>query len=224
MGAGGSKNKLVEMTPFGDAGSGSDDGIPKEPPTMAEKAKGWLAFAAKPLTALQESREKAAAQAERLSSLQAGAAMRLIPDARSEQPKDVRVALSSDGSMVTWSGQGVSGVMALSAVRDVKEVQQQGFFRGGGPVPGQWSLVADDQVVRFEASSDDEKVNWMTAIAQCRDEQLERKTGRKLAYQAKRRMGMEERKREAERRKAEILKTCTGGGMRHTAQAMINRA
>ena len=61
-------------------------------------------------------------------------------------------------------------------------------------------------------------------MLRCCAEQGEAKTGRKLAYQAKRRMGLEERKREAERRKAEVMKTCAGGGMKHTATAMMNRA
>ena len=57
-----------------------------------------------------------------------------------------------------------------------------------------------------------------------RPRQVTAKTGRKLAAQAKRKMGLAERQREAERRKAEVMKTCTSGGMKHTAAAMMNRA
>ena len=49
-------------------------------------------------------------------------------------------------------------------------------------------LVADDQTVRFEASSDEERQNWMETLDECCKEQLEAKSGRKLAAQAKRRM------------------------------------
>ena len=54
-------------------------------------------------------------------------------------------------------------------------------------------------------------------------QELLAKTGRKMLAQQKRRMGLEERRREAERRKAEVMKTCTSG-LKHTAAAMINRA
>ena len=220
--AGGPK-RLVELSPFRDAGSGSDEGDSAAPPTLADKAKGWLSMAAKPLHAFKESREKAAARVERESVLKAGTTMKLLPDSRSGSPQDVRVTLASDNSMLTWSGAGVSGVMALSAVRDIKCVLASGFFSKGAPIPGQWMLVADDQTVRFEASSDDERQHWMETLDELCKEQLEAKSGRKLAAQAKRRMGLEERKREAEKRKNEILKTCSGGGMKFTAQAMMSR-
>lgn len=228
MGASG--GKLVELTPFGGAGSGSDEdragpaAASDEPATLADRAKGWLAMGLAPVQAMRDSRQRAADQEERLNALKVGAAMRLLPDGRGEAPRDVHVKLSPDGAMLMWSGQGMSGVMALSAVREVKEVLQQGIFRSGGPVPGQWLLASDDQTVRFEASSDEVKSEWMKAIELASGEQREAKTGRKLLAQQSRRMGLEERKREAERRKAEVLKTCTSGGMKHTAAAMMSRS
>jgi hypothetical protein len=36
-------------------------------------------------------------------------------------------------------------------------------------------------------------------------------------------MELEKRRRAAEARKAEVLKSCGPGGMRHTAMAMLNR-
>lgn len=219
-----SGKRLVEMTAFREAGSGSDDGREPEPQTLGDKARGWLAAGLAPIQALKESREKAAAHQERLDALKQGSTMRLLPDGRGETPKEVRVRLSSDGAMLTWTGSGHSGVMALSAVREVKEVLQAGFFKAGGPVPCQWMLVSDDQTVRLEAATDEEKVEWMSALDACSKDQHEAKTGRKLLAQQKRRMGLEERRREAERRKAEVLKTCTAGGMKHTAAAMMNRS
>jgi len=217
------KKRLVEMSPFKTSGSGSDnDSNDGGPQTMTDRAKGWLSMATAPLSALKEQHEQASARATRKDALKAGAQMMMLPEGRGE-PKPVRVSLSSDGSMVTWSGGGQSGVMALSAVRAAKPVLQSGFFKSGGPVPCQWMLVADDQTVRFEAGSEEEKEQWMSTIEECSQEQSEAKTGRKLAAQAKRRMGLEERRREAERRKAEVMKTTTGG-MKHTAAAMMNRA
>lgn len=219
-----SAKQLVELSPFRDAGSGSDEGDAPAPTSLSDRAKGWLSAAAAPIQTWREGQEKAAAVAEKVNVLKAGAQMRLLPDARGESPKDVRVALSSDGAMLTWSGAGESGVMALSAVRDVKPVMQSGLFRAGGPVPCQWMLVADDQTARFEAASDEVKEQWMSTLHECVAEQLEAKSGRKMAYQAKRRIGLEEKRRDAERRKAEVMKTCGSGGMKHTAAAMMNRA
>ena len=220
---GGGSKKLVELSPFRDAGSGSDDD-PPQPATLKDKAKSWLEMATKPISSFRESQEKAAAQAERAGVLKAGATMKILPDGRGEVPKDVRVSLTQDGSMITWSGSGGSGVMALSAVRDIKVVLQTGFFSNGKEIPRQWMCVADDQSARFEAASEEEKLLWMDALAELASQQSEAKSGRKLAYQAKRQMGLEAKKREAERRKAEVMKTCGSGGMKHTAAAMMNRA
>lgn len=211
----GAKTKLVEMSPFRDNNSDVDE--PPAPASLADHAKGWLSKAAAPLQAYRESQAKAAERAEELSVLKAGAQMKLLPDGRGE-PSSVRVALSSDGAMLTWSGGGSSGVMALSAVRDVKPILAQGFFKAGGPVPCQWMLVADDQTVRFEAATDEEKQRWMSTLEGCVAEQLEAKQGRKLGQQAKRQLGLEQKRREAERRKAEVLKTCNAGGMKHTGE------
>jgi hypothetical protein len=218
----GSKQRLVETLSFRDAGSGSDEEAPA-PTTLADKAKGWFEMAAKPLATYRESQAKAAERAERVDVLKRGAGMKLLPDSRGQAPKDVRVALAADGSMLTWSGTSESGVMALSAVRDIKAVTQTGIFSRGGDVPCQWMLVSDDQTVRFEAASEADKLEWMQILEECRVEQCEAKSGRKLASQAKRRMGLEEKRRDAERRKAEVMKTCSSGGMKHTAAAMMSR-
>jgi hypothetical protein len=53
--------------------------------------------------------------------------------------------------------------------------------------------------------------------------QAEAKVQRKMGYTRKKLHDLEERKKEAERRKAEVLKTCGSGGMKHTAAAMMNR-
>ena len=164
---GGSSNKrLVELSPFRDAGSGSEDGDAAAPATLADKAKGWLEMAAKPISTFRDNQAKAAAHAERVGVLKTGTTMKLLPDGRGS-PSDVRISLASDGSMLTWSGQqGGSGVMALSAVRDIKKVTQTGIFSRGGDVPCQWMLVADDQSVRFEAGSEEEKQLWMDVLDQ----------------------------------------------------------
>lgn len=53
--------------------------------------------------------------------------------------------------------------------------------------------------------------------------QAEAKVQRKMGYTRKKLHDLDERKKEAERRKAEVLKTCGSGGMKHTAAAMMNR-
>ena len=44
-----------------------------------------------------------------------------------------------------------------------------------------------------------------------------------MGHNMRRRMEMEERRKEAEKRKAAVLATCQSKGMVHTAQAMMNR-
>ena len=49
------------------------------------------------------------------------------------------------------------------------------------------------------------------------------KADRRLATRRAKKMELEKRRRAAEARKAEVLKSCGPGGMRHTAMAMLNR-
>ena len=207
------KKRLVEMSPFKTAGSDSDkEGAEEAPTSMADRAKGWLSTIAAPITKMKEDYDKDCERSRRLEALKEGTTMQLI-DGKGERTA-VRAAVTSDGAMITWSGPGQSGVMALAAIREVKPVLQSGFFRSGGPVPCQFCLVADDQTVRFEASTDDVKDQWMSTVEEAAQAAAEAKVGRKMASQAKRRLGLEERKRENERRKAEIMKTCATGGVR----------
>ena len=143
----------------------------------------------------------------------------------------VKLTLSADGALLTWSTIEMinsmpkeSGVLALSAVREIAPVVQTGFLRSGGPVPRQWQLVADDQTIKLEADSEEDKDQWMSTLEELRHHEAEAKADRKIGYQTRRKMGIEERRREAEKRKAEVLKTCGSGGMKHTAAAMMSRA
>jgi len=222
---------LVELSPFKDRGSTSDRDASDEENAQgsgaAEKAKSWWSMATAPLETFQKQRAEMAMKQERNGRLQAGSQMKLLPAGRGE-PSTARVTLSRDNTMVTWQtinpGQSESGVLALSAVREVKPVLAQSLFGKGAPIPCQWMMVSDDLTVRFEAESEAVKTEWMEATEELRHKEVEAKTGRKMAYQAKRKFGLEEKRREAERRKAEVLKTCATGGMKHTANAMMNRA
>ena len=160
------KNRVVEMSPFRTDGSNSDDGVstPEQgQETIADKAKSWLSMAAAPLSTLQAHRAESAAHQQRVDRLKAGEQMKLLPTGRGE-PTMSKVALSQDGTMITWQSGSTSGVLALSAIREVKVVLETGFLRKGGPVPCQWSLVADDQTVQFEAESEAVKTEWMEVI------------------------------------------------------------
>ena len=90
-------------------------------------------------------------------------------------------------------------------------------------MPRQWQLVADDQTAKFEAETEEDKEQWMSTLEELRHREAEAKAERKLGYTTRRKMGIEERRREAEKRKAEVLKSCGAGGMKHTAAAMLNR-
>jgi len=144
----------------------------------------------------------------------------------------VRLSLSSDGAMVTWQavrgeggGGNESGVIALAMIREIKPVLAGGLgaLLGARPVPLQWMIVADEETVKFESDSETTKQTWMSSLAELSKLQADAKVERKMGYMATRRMGLEERRREAERRKAEVMRSCASVGMKHTAQAMMGR-
>eukprot|EP00965_Chrysotila_dentata_P243816 6205625-Pleurochrysis_carterae.AAC.3 len=174
-------------------------------------------------------RPGAQARKERTAVLQAGAPMKLLSYRGSTNAK---VQLSSDGAMVTWQTErtgpdqpGESGVIALAMIREIKPVMQSGLgaLLGSKEVPLQWMIVADEETVKFEAESETARQTWMSTLDELSKRQQEAKAERKMGYAAQRQMGIEQRRREAERRKAEVLKTCGGGGMKHTAKAMMSR-
>ncbi len=76
----------------------------------------------------------------------------------------------------------------------------------------------------MQASSEVEKEAWVSTLSELCKKQASAKADRKLGYAAQRRRELEERTREAERRKAAVLATCGVSGMKHTAAAMMNRA
>ena len=150
-----------------------------------------------------------------------------------------------------------SGALALGVVREVKPVMAGGVFRSASEVPLQWTVVADDETVKFEAprlrrdcaeaplsgrrardrhrpdlgaisamqaGSEVEKEAWISTLSELCKKQASAKADRKLGYAAQRRRELEERTRDAERRKAAVLATCGVSGMKHTAAAMMNRA
>ena len=211
---------------------GSAQEEPAEAPSAASRARGWLGAAMAPVTAFKERRAANAELRDRAEVLKMGAAMTLI-QSRASVP--VRVSLSPDGAMLMWSSSAShqagmateSGAMALAIVREVKPVPVGGIggmFRQGATVPLQFMVVADDETVKFEAESETEKERWITSLVDLSKQQVDAKSERKLGHQTRRRMELDDRRREAERRKAEIMKTCGGGGMKHTAAAMMGRA
>ena len=196
---------------------------------MSDRARGWFEMAASPIKAFQERRQADAARAERADQLKAGASMKLLSKAV-PAGTPVKLTLSADGALLAWQSVELvngmpkeSGVLALSAIQEISAVLQTGIFRSGAPLPGQWQLVTTDQTVKFEADCEQDKDEWMSTLEELRHREAEAKAERKLGYTTRRKMGIEERRREAEKRKAEVLKSCGAGGMKHTAAAMLNR-
>ena len=135
--------KLMGMPP-----ANSDSDSEKPDSSMGDKARGWLEMASAPVKAFQDRRQQDARRAERIEWLKAGSAMRLLSK---EGSSAVRLSLSADGALVTWQSVEMaggmpkeSGVLALSAVREVAPVLQTGFLRSGGPVPRQWQRWSED--------------------------------------------------------------------------------
>jgi len=182
--------KLMGMPP-----ANSDSDSEKPDSSMGDKARGWLEMASAPVKAFQDRRQQDARRAERIEWLKAGSAMRLLSK---EGSSAVRLSLSADGALVTWQSVEMaggmpkeSGVLALSAVREVAPVLQTGFLRSGGPVPRQWQLVADDQTAKFEAESEEDKDRWMSTVEELRHHEADAKAERKIGYTTRRKMGLE---------------------------------
>uniref|UniRef100_A0A7S0P0E2 PH domain-containing protein n=1 Tax=Calcidiscus leptoporus TaxID=127549 RepID=A0A7S0P0E2_9EUKA len=197
--------------------------------SLSARAHSWLSAAMSPISALQERRAEDQARQQRIAVLKAGAEMKLLG---AREATRVRVALSSDGAMITWQsvrGEGgassESGVIALAMIREIRPVMSGGLgaLLGARPVPLQWMLVADEETVKFETETETQKETWMASLEELSKRQADAKVDRKIGYMAKRRLGLEERRREAERRKAAVLQSCGAVGMKHTAQAMMSR-
>jgi len=216
-GAEGQRKQLFEMSPVTGTGGDSKEFVETRPASSS-----WF----QPITKFKEKLEADQERKQKVAVLQEGAVMALV-GARSRST--VSLKLSSDGSMLMWQSlrqeanmPSESGVMSLSTIREVKPVLQSGLLRSGLPVPLQWVLISDEEDVKFEAESETVKEMWMNTLLECTKRQADAKAERKIGYQTKRRMGLEERRRDAERRKAELMKGCAGG-MKHTAAAMMNR-
>lgn len=224
------RKKMMEMAPFKSSTHGSDSDSDKAPEGMADRAKGFLSMAMAPVKAFQQKREQDAARDERKEKLKAGSVMKLLTK---DEPRGVgvRLSLSSDGALLTWQSLAMvnnmpkeSGVLALSSVEEIKPVLQSGFLRSGAPIPGQWQLIAGAETVKFEADCEEDKEQWMTTLEELRHHEADAKAERKIGHQTRRKMEIEKKQRDAERRKAEVLKSCGNGGMKHTAAAMMNRS
>jgi len=220
---GSSSIPIVEMTSFADKDSAvmsnGEDG-PSLAQQAAQQAKGLMGKIAAPIKELEKER----ARDKKLDELKAGAMMQLLPDGKQRQSLTVKVAVSPDGAMVTWAGTGVSGVMALAAIREVKPIMKSGIVFVSEPtiIPNQFKLIAEDQAVGFEAKDEEVKEKWISTLQECSVAAAQAKVGRNtMQKQVKREMGLEERRRANERRKAEIIKGA--GGMKHTAAAKMNR-
>ena len=153
--------------------------------------------------------------------LHAGANMKLHGE---RSVDEVSINLSSDRTMLVWraaqpGAAANSGVVALSTIKKVAE-PAPGWF--SSPAAGEFVISADGLDVRLEAKSASTKDAWMQAVQALAERAAEDKEGRKLGHEARRRLDLEMRKREAERRKAEMMKGMSGG-MKHTAQAMLSR-
>lgn len=196
------------------AAAGSSSNLP---------TSGLLGMALRPVANFQQRRAEDAARRDRAAALMEGCDMKLLT---AKGPVPVRLALSRDSAMLTYQSLGgatESGVISLAIVREVKPVVAGGILRSQTPVPLQWSVVADDETLRLEAPTETVKDQWMRTVAELSKRQADAKVERKMGYTRKKLHDLDERKKEAERRKAAVLATCGSSGMKHTAAAMMNR-
>ena len=139
--------------------------------------------------------------------------------------------LSSDKTLLTWRslrrlhGQPVvSGALALSTINSV-EAAKDGYFVSANP--GEFTVSADGQELTVVAESAQQRGEWVSALRVVSEKaatsRAELSMTSKLTYDARRRMEIENKRRDAERRKAEIMKNGGMVGMKHTARAMASR-
>jgi hypothetical protein len=84
------------------------------------------------------------------------------------------------------------------------------------------AALSPSQTLSLTAESVAQKEAWTTALAAVAARASDDRHTRKLGHSTRREYEMQAKKREAERRKAEVMVGCTSG-MRHTARAMASR-
>ena len=84
------------------------------------------------------------------------------------------------------------------------------------------AALSPSQTLSLTAESVAQKEAWAKALAAVAARASEDRHTRKLGHSTRREYEMQAKKREAERRKAEVMGGCTSG-MRHTARAMASR-
>ena len=93
--------------------------------------------------------------------------------------------------------------------------------------PGEFTVSADGQELTVVAESAQQRGEWVSALRVVSEKaatsRAELSMTSKLTYDARRRMEIENKRRDAERRKAEIMKNGGMVGMKHTARAMASR-
>ena len=115
----------------------------------------------------------------------------------------VNLSLSSDKSMLMWRGTGSqSGVVALSAVTKVG-VPPPGWF--ASPAKGEFVIMCSDGVeLRLVVDSEQLRDAWIFALTVVSEKAAADRGDRQLGREARRRLDLEMRRREAERRKAAL--------------------
>ena len=94
-------------------------------------------------------------------------------------------------------------------------------------IGSKFSVSADGQELSIVAESAQQRGEWVSALRVVSEKaatsRAELSMTSKLTYDARRRMEIENKRRDAERRKAEIMKNGGMVGMKHTARAMASR-
>lgn len=151
----------------------------------------------------------------------------------------VQVKASADGSMLTWQSlelinnmPKVSGALPLSKIGQVdrQQASAMGAWLGGprGPALVLHHAQSGEQV-RMEAANEPTRNAWADAVERVSAKQLaeQEKTSaeRGIARTAAKELELRSRRQDAERRKQAIIDSMRGGGgMKHTAVAMMQRS
>ena len=152
-------------------------------------------------------------------------------------PEMARFVTSPDGSMLMWTSLEMqnnmpkfSGAVSLAAITRVEQPAVSALGAWISAASGHMIVLyhsTPSEQIRIETSDERLRNEWASALdvvsTKKRTRHAAAKSERGVARHAQKELEMMSKRKEAERRKAEILGTMKSGGMKHTAIAMASK-
>lgn len=152
-------------------------------------------------------------------------------------PELARFVTSPDGSMLMWTSVELqanmpkfSGAVPLASITRVEQPTVSALGAWISAATGHMIVVyhsTPSEQIRIEVSDERLRNEWATALdvvsTKKRTRHAAAKSERGVARHAQKELEMMSKRKEAERRKADILGSMKSGGMKHTAIAMASK-